>query len=119
MSLKFKVELCVMTMKNDGKIMEELTVSSKLTWGIWQILTQALENLKNLHFNKLLLTKVNNVWAKKGIEELFLMELNIDAKFEGKMTCAFKNDMRNLANFHQSMFESLKIGTLMGCFYAK
>ena len=28
------------------------------------------------------------------------MALNIDAKFEGKLTCAFKNDMRNLANFH-------------------
>ena len=47
------------------------------------------------------------------------MALNIDAKFEGKMTCAFKNDMRNLANFHQSMFGSLKIGTLMGSFYPK
>ena len=40
-------------------------VSSKLTWGIWRILTRALENLKNLHFNGLLLTKVYNVWAKK------------------------------------------------------
>ena len=47
------------------------------------------------------------------------MELKIDAKFEGKMTCVFKNDMRNLANFHQSMFESLKIGTLMESFYLK
>ena len=47
------------------------------------------------------------------------MTLNIDAKFEGKLTCAFKNDMRNLANFHQSMFGSLKIGTLMGSFYPK
>ena len=47
------------------------------------------------------------------------MGLNIDAKFEGKMTCAFKNDMRNLANFHQSIFGSLKIGTLMGFFYTK
>ena len=56
---------------------------------------------------------------KKSIEESFLMELKIDAKFEGKMTCVFKNDMRNLANFHQSMFESLKIGTLMGSFYPK
>ena len=37
------------------------------------------------------------------------MALNIDAKFEGKMTCAFKNDMRNLANFYQSTFESLTI----------
>ena len=28
------------------------------------------------------------------------MALNIDAKFEGKLICAFKNDMKNLANFH-------------------
>ena len=47
------------------------------------------------------------------------MALNNDAKFKGKMTCAFKNDMRNLTNFHQSMFGSLKIGTLMGSFYPK
>ena len=47
------------------------------------------------------------------------MALNIDAKFEGKLTCAFKNDMRNLANFHQSTFESLKIGTFIGSFYPK
>ena len=44
------------------------------------------------------------------------MALNIDAKFEGKLTCAFKNDMRNLANFHQRTFESLKIGTFIGSF---
>ena len=29
------------------------------------------------------------------------MALNIDAKFEGKLTCAFKNDMKNLTNFHK------------------
>ena len=29
------------------------------------------------------------------------MALKIDAKFEGKLTCAFQNDMRNLANFHR------------------
>ena len=47
------------------------------------------------------------------------MTLNIDATFERKLTCTFKNDMRNLGNFHQSMFESLKIETLMGSFYVK
>ena len=47
------------------------------------------------------------------------MALKIDTKFEGKLTCASKNDMRNLANFHQSMFESLKIGTFIGSFYPK
>ena len=30
-----------------------------------------------------------NVLAKKSIEELCLMAVNIDAKFEGKLTCAF------------------------------
>ena len=29
------------------------------------------------------------------------MALKTDAKFEGKLTCAFKNDTRNLANFHR------------------
>ena len=28
------------------------------------------------------------------------MTLKIVAKFEDKLTCAFKNEMRNLANFH-------------------
>ena len=28
------------------------------------------------------------------------MLLMIDAKLEGKLTCAFQNNMRNLANFH-------------------
>ena len=28
--------------------------------------------------------------------------LKSDAKFEEKLTCGFKNDMRNLANYHQS-----------------
>ena len=37
----------------------------------------------------------------KSTEELCLMALKIDAKFEGKLTCTFKNDMRNLANFHR------------------
>ena len=29
------------------------------------------------------------------------MALKIDAKFEGKLTCVFKNDMKNLTNFHK------------------
>ena len=37
----------------------------KLTWGTPQILTRALESLKNLCFNWLLVTKVYIVWATK------------------------------------------------------
>ena len=29
-----------------------------------------------------------------------MIALKIDEKFEGKLTSTFKNDMRNLANFH-------------------
>ena len=29
------------------------------------------------------------------------MALKIDANFEGKLTCVFKNGMRNLTNFHR------------------
>ena len=42
-----------MTLKIDEKSEEELACRSKLT--------RALENLENLHFNGLLLTKVYNV----------------------------------------------------------
>ena len=38
------------------------------------------------------------------------MAPNIDATFEGKLTCAFKNDMKNLANFQQSMLKVYKLG---------
>ena len=29
------------------------------------------------------------------------MAMKIDAKFEGKVTCAFKNDMSNLVSIHK------------------
>ena len=41
MSLKFIGELCFMAMKNDAKLKRNWLVSSKLTWGIWRMLTQA------------------------------------------------------------------------------
>ena len=61
----------------------------------------------------------NKMLDLKTTEKLRLVALKIDATFEGKLTCASKNDMRNLANFLQSIFGSLKIGTLMRSFYSK
>ena len=34
------------------------------------------------------------------------MALNIDAKFEGKLACAFENEMWNFSNFYQSTGKS-------------
>ena len=47
------------------------------------------------------------------------MALKIDVKFEGKLTRASKNDIKNFANFHQSTFESLKSWTFIWFFYQK
>ena len=47
------------------------------------------------------------------------MILNIDVKFEGKLTCAFKNDMSNLVNFYQGTFENQKNWDFEGSFYPK
>ena len=36
-----------------------------------------------------------------------MIALNTDATFEGKMTCALKNDMWNLTNFYQSTLKCM------------
>ena len=46
------------------------------------------------------------------------MTLKSDAKFEEKLTCCLKNDIRNLAIFIRAL-GSVKIGTLMGSFCPK
>ena len=45
-------------MKNDAKFEEKLTCRFKIDMGNLKILTQALESLKNFHFNVLFLSGV-------------------------------------------------------------
>ena len=63
MSLKFTGEICVKTIKNDAKFEEELACQFKIGMRNFTNFDPSLENLKNLHFNGLLLTKVYNAWA--------------------------------------------------------
>ena len=56
---------------------------------------------------------------KKNAEELSFKALKGNAKFEENLTCGLENGMRNMANFHRSIIESLKIGILMGSFNPK
>ena len=44
----------------------------------------------------------------KFTEELCVMTMKNDAKFEEKLTCRFKMDMRNLTNFDPSTRKSQK-----------
>ena len=46
------------------------------------------------------------IFDLKSIEELSFLTVKNDAKFEEKLTCGLENDMRNMANFHQSTWKS-------------
>ena len=92
MSLKFTGELCVMTMKNDAKFGQELTGQFKI-------------DMRNL------------IIFDSTIQKSQILFSNL--KSHSKTDFCFQNDMRNLANFDQGMFESLKIGTSIGSFYPK
>ena len=91
-------------------------VISKLTWGIWRILTQELESLKNFHFNSLLLSKVYIAWTEK-YRGVIVHETEEDATFGEELTCRFKIDIRqiltwaleSLNNFHFNRFLLSKV----------
>ena len=55
----------------------------------------------------------------KFTRELFVMTMMNDAKSEDELTCQFKTDTRNLADFDLSTRKSQKICALMGCFWPK
>ena len=55
----------------------------------------------------------------KFTEELSVMIMKNDAKFEEELTCRFKLDMGNLINFDSSTWTSKKSFTLMRSFWAK
>ena len=51
--------------------------------------------------------------SQKSTEELCLMAPKINAKFERKLICAFKNDMRDLANFDRLKNSDFILGSKM------
>ena len=79
MSCKVTGELYVMTVKNGVKFDEELIYHREFD-EFWH------EHLKTSKICTLM--GCFNVWDKKSTEELCLMALKTDTKFEGKLTCA-------------------------------
>ena len=61
MTLRFTGELYVMRMKNAAKIEEELTSKFKTDMNNLTNFDSSTQNLKNLHFNGVPLTRVYNV----------------------------------------------------------
>ena len=101
-------DLSSMKLKMDTKFGEESTCRFKIDIRNLTNFTWALKSLKDFHFNGLFLRKVYTVWAKKSTEELSFMTWKSDAEFEQKLTCCLQNDIRNLANFHQSTWKCRK-----------
>ena len=86
-----------MTLESDTKFEEELSCSFKID----------IRNLTNFDSS----TRKSKIFAAfdqsiclnlESAKELSLTALKIDAKVEGKLTCASKSHLRNLTNFQQS-----------------
>ena len=90
-----------MTMKNNTKFEEELTFHFKTDMRNLTNFDSSTQKSKKIALLLAPLTKVYNVLDKKSTEELCLMALKLDASFKGQVTCAFKNDIRNLANINR------------------
>ena len=84
------------------KLKNILLIFAKMTWGIWRIFTHAFESLIIWGLTGSLSPKCIKNELKKIKEELRLVPLKSDAKFEEETTCPCKNEMRNLENFHEN-----------------
>ena len=100
MSLKFTEELCVMTMKNDTKIEEELTCRFKIDMRYFTNFDPSIWKSKKFEF-----------WLASCDQSMYClsykstgdMTLKSYTHFEEKLTYGLKKD--NLANFHQSTWK--------------
>ena len=70
----------------------------KMTWGIWHIFTRALKSIK---IGTLMgrFVQSRKCMSLKFTEELCVMTMKNDTKFEEELACHFKIDMTNLINF--------------------
>ena len=93
-------------------------VVSKLAYGIWQILTWALNSLKDFHFNGLLLGKAYIVWAKK-VQKSYLSRHWRDMQILKKNWLVVWKKTWEIWQIFTRALGSVKIGTLMESFCPK
>ena len=73
----------------------------KITFGIWQIFIRALESCNAL-------IQSRKYMRLKFTEELYVVIMKNNVKFEQELTCCCKIDMRNLTNVDPSTQKSPK-----------
>ena len=103
-----------MTLKSDQKTEKKTWFVSKMTRICWS-LTRALESLKNLHFERLLLCKVFNVWPKKKQRSYLAWQWRVMQSLNKNQLVVWKMAWGILQIFKKAL-ESVKIGSLMGPF---
>ena len=104
-----------MTLKDDAKFKGKLTCDLKNDIMNLVNFHASSQKSKSLQFDGLLLSKAYKDLYEKNTEQLCLMTLKSDAKFEEKLTLGSRNDMRNLVNFNASSgkFENLHFDLLL------
>ena len=101
-----------MTLTSYANFEERLTSGLKKDMRIWQIFTRAFESVK---IGTLISHQIGtSVQSRKGMilkitEELCVMTMKNNAKFEEELTFNFKTNMRNLTNFNSPTQKSKKI----------
>ena len=90
---------------------------SKLTWGIWETLIRALEILKNVDFNVLLLSKVYIVCAKK-CRWVISHEIEYGYKIWTGIELPFQSWHKEFDKFWPEHSKFWEIFTLRGFFWA-
>ena len=97
-----------MTLKSYANFEEKLTSGLKKDMRIWQIFTRALESVKIGTLMRSFCPK-QKIMTLKFTEELCVMTMKNNAKFDEELTCHFKTDIRNLTNFDSSSRKSKQI----------
>ena len=92
------------------KLKRNWLVVLRLTWGIWRILTQALESLKTLCFNGLLLTKVYIMFELKKDRGVIFDDTEEWCKIWKKTDLQFEKWNEKFGKFSPEHLKVLKLG---------
>ena len=118
MSLKLQRSYVSWQWRMVQKLKKNWLVVLKLTWGISQSLTEALESLKNVCFNWLSVTKVYNVWATKVQRGYLSWHLRVMQNLKKNWLVLWKMTWETWQTFTRAL-ESVKIETLIESFCPK
>ena len=104
-------------MKNLGNFHQQnWLVLSQMTWRIWEIFNRAHSKVQKLGLFLGAFIQSRKCVSLKFTEQLCVMRMKNDTKFEEELTCQFKIDMSNFMNFESSTWKSQ---SLISCFWLK